>query len=130
MTKDEKMVILGGVKLHGEVKISGAKNSAVAILVASILVKGRCLIENVPKVSDILDLIDIINGLGGKAEFVGEDTVVVDCTDLNKFVASGESVRRMRASSYLMGALLGRLKKASVDLPGAAIRRAPYRPAH
>ena len=118
MTKDEKMVILGGVKLHGEVKISGAKNSAVAILVASILVKGRCLIENVPKVSDILDLIDIINGLGGKAEFVGEDTVVVDCTDLNKFVASGESVRRMRASSYLMGALLGRLKRASVDLPG------------
>ena len=118
MNNEEKMVILGGVKLHGEVKISGAKNSAVAILVASILVKGRCVIENVPHVSDILDLIDIINGLGGVAEFVGEDTVEVDCSDLTDYVASYDSVRKIRASSYLMGALLGRLKKASVALPG------------
>lgn len=118
MNNEEKMVILGGVKLHGEVKISGAKNSAVAILVASILVKGKCVIENVPHVSDILDLIDIINGLGGVAEFVGEDTVEVDCSDLTYYVASYDSVRKIRASSYLMGALLGRLKKASVALPG------------
>ena len=118
MNNEEKMVILGGVNLHGEVKISGAKNSAVAILVASILVKGKCVIENVPHVSDILDLIDIINGLGGVAEFVGEDTVEVDCSDLTDYVASYDSVRKIRASSYLMGALLGRLKKASVALPG------------
>lgn len=118
MNNEEKMVILGGVKLHGEVKISGAKNSAVAILVASILVKGKCVIENVPHVSDILDLIDIINGLGGVAEFVGEDMVEVDCSDLTDYVASYDSVRKIRASSYLMGALLGRLKKASVALPG------------
>lgn len=118
MNNEEKIVILGGVKLHGEVKISGAKNSAVAILVASILVKGKCVIENVPHVSDILDLIDIINGLGGVAEFVGEDTVEVDCSDLTDYVASYDSVRKIRASSYLMGALLGRLKKASVALPG------------
>ena len=118
MNNEEKMVILGGVKLHGEVKISGAKNSAVAILVASILVQGKCVIENVPHVSDILDLIDIINGLGGVAEFVGEDTVEVDCSDLTDYVASYDSVRKIRASSYLMGALLGRLKKASVALPG------------
>lgn len=118
MNNEEKMVILGGVKLHGEVKISGAKNSAVAILVASILVKGKCIIENVPHVSDIIDLIDIINGLGGVAEFVGEDTVEVDCSDLTDYVASYDSVRKIRASSYLMGALLGRLKKASVALPG------------
>ena len=118
MNNEEKMVILGGVKLHGEVKIRSAKNSAVAILVASILVKGKCVIENVPHVSDILDLIDIINGLGGVAEFVGEDTVEVDCSDLTDYVASYDSVRKIRASSYLMGALLGRLKKASVALPG------------
>lgn len=118
MNNEEKMVVLGGVKLHGEVKISGAKNSAVAILVASILVKGKCIIENVPHVSDILDLIDIINGLGGVAEFVGEDTVEVDCSDLTNYVASYDSVRKIRASSYLMGALLGRLNKASVALPG------------
>lgn len=114
----EKMVILGGVRLRGEVKISGAKNSAVAILVAAILVKGKCIIENVPHVSDIIDIIDIINSLGGKAKFVGEDVVEVDCTELNNHVASSDRVRKIRASSYLMGALLGRLKKASVALPG------------
>ena len=63
-------------------------------------------------------MIDIINGLGGVAEFVGEDTVEVDCSDLTDYVASYDSVRKIRASSYLMGALLGRLKKASVALPG------------
>ncbi|HIV85794.1 MAG TPA: UDP-N-acetylglucosamine 1-carboxyvinyltransferase [Candidatus Monoglobus merdigallinarum] len=115
---DEKMVILGGVKLSGEVRISGAKNSAVAILVASILVGDKCVIENVPHVSDIVDLIEIINGLGGRAEFVGEDVIEVDCSELKSHVATGERVRRIRASSYLMGALLGRLKRASVDLPG------------
>ena len=114
----EKMVILGGVRLSGEVKISGAKNSAVAILVAAILVKGKCIIENVPHVSDIIDLIEIINGLGGSARFVGEDMVEVDCTYLSGHVASYESVKKIRASSYLMGALLGRLNKASVALPG------------
>lgn len=114
----EKMVILGGVRLRGEVKISGAKNSAVAILVAAILVKGKCIIENVPHVSDIIDIIDIINSLGGTARFVGEDVVEVDCTELNNHVASSDRVRKIRASSYLMGALLGRLKKASVALPG------------
>lgn len=114
----EKMVILGGVRLNGEVKISGAKNSAVAILVAAILVKGKCIIENVPHVSDIIDLIEIINGLGGSAKFVGEDMVEVDCTYLSGHVASYESVKKIRASSYLMGALLGRLNKASVALPG------------
>ena len=115
---DEKMVILGGVRLGGEVKISGAKNSAVAILVASILVNGKCVIENVPRVSDIYDLIGIINSLGCKAEFVGENVVEIDCTTINSHVATGEAVRKMRASSYFMGALLGRLGKASVDLPG------------
>lgn len=118
MMNDEKMVILGGVKLHGEVKISGAKNSAVAIVVASILVNGKCTIENVPRVSDIMDLINIINDLGGNAKFVGDDIVEVDCSNLTGYVASCAAVRKIRASSYLMGALLGRQKRASVDLPG------------
>lgn len=115
---DEKMVILGGVPLHGEVKISGAKNSAVAILVASILVKGKCVIENVPRVSDIYDLIGIIKSLGCEAGFVGDDVVEVDCTNIRSHVATGPAVRKIRASSYFMGALLGRLHRASVDLPG------------
>ncbi|MEG2381792.1 MAG: UDP-N-acetylglucosamine 1-carboxyvinyltransferase, partial [Oscillospiraceae bacterium] len=114
----EKMVILGGTKLHGDVKISGAKNSAVAILVAAIMVKGKCYIENVPHVSDIIDLIDIIKELGGKAEFIGADAVEIDCTDLNRYEAQYEAVKKIRASSYLMGALLGRFKRARVALPG------------
>ena len=114
----EKLVILGGAKLCGEVEISGAKNSAVALLAASIMVKGKCSIDNVPHVSDIDALIDIINALGGKAGFVSKGTVEIDCTNLNKYEADYEMVRRIRASSYLMGALLGRFKRARVGMPG------------
>lgn len=114
----EKMVILGGARLQGEVRISGAKNSAVAILVAAIMVKGKCVVENVPRVSDILDLIEIIKGLGGQARFTSLDTVEIDCTDLNCFEADYDAVSKIRASSYLMGALLGRFKRARVALPG------------
>ena len=67
----EKMVILGGAKLEGSVEISGAKNSAVAILVAAIMVKGKCHIDNVPHVSEIEVLIEIIKNLGGKARCCG-----------------------------------------------------------
>lgn len=114
----EKLVVLGGTKLSGEVEISGAKNSAVAILAASIMVKGKCCIDNVPHVSDIDALLDIIRRLGGKADFVSKGTVEIDCTNLNRFEADYETVRRIRASSYLMGALLGRFRKARVALPG------------
>ncbi len=114
----EKMVILGGAPLSGVVEISGAKNSAVAILVAAIMVKGKCHIDNVPHVSDIDALIEIINNLGGKAAFVAPGEVEIDCTDLNSFEAGYETVRKIRASSYLMGALLGRFSHARVALPG------------
>lgn len=114
----EKLVILGGAKLNGEVEISGAKNSAVAILAASIMVKGKCRIDNVPHVSDIDALIEIIKGLGGSAAFVDKGVVEIDCTNLDKYEADWESVRRIRASSYLMGALLGRFNHARVGMPG------------
>ena len=114
----EKLVILGGARLSGEVEISGAKNSAVAILAASIMVKGKCRIDNVPHVSDIDVLLGIIKGLGGKAEFVDKSTVEIDCTNLDKYEADYETVRRIRASSYLMGALLGRFHRARVGMPG------------
>ncbi len=114
----EKMVILGGARLSGSVDISGAKNSAVAILVAAIMIKGKCHIENVPHVSDIDDLIEIINNLGGRAEFTDKGVVDIDCTNLEKMEATYDKVRKIRASSYLMGALLGRFKNARVALPG------------
>ena len=114
----EKLVILGGARLEGTVEISGAKNSAVAVLAASIMVKGSCRIENVPNVSDINMLVEIINNLGGRAEMTGEGVIDVDCTELNNYEADYDMVRRIRASSYLMGALLGRFGKARVALPG------------
>ena len=114
----EKLVILGGARLEGSVEISGAKNSAVAILVAAIMVKGKCHIENVPCVSDTQVLIDIINNLGGKATLSADGVAELDCTGIDTFEATYEQVARIRASSYLMGALLGRFGKARVALPG------------
>lgn len=114
----EKLVILGGARLEGSVEISGAKNSAVAILVAAIMVKGKCHIENVPCVSDTQVLIDIINNLGGKATLSADGVAELDCTYIDTFEATYEQVARIRASSYLMGALLGRFSKARVALPG------------
>ncbi len=114
----EKMVILGGAKLEGAVEISGAKNSAVAILVAAIMVNGKCRIDNVPHVSDIEVLVDIINKLGGSAVFVDKGVVEIDCANLTGYEATYETVQKIRASSYFMGALLGRFGKACVALPG------------
>ncbi len=114
----DKYVILGGAKLEGEVEISGAKNSAVALIAAAIMVKGVCVIDNVPLVSDIYVLVDIINKLGGKAFFTGRGVLTIDCTELDCYEAPYETVGKIRASSYLMGALLGRFNNARVSMPG------------
>ncbi|MBO5955340.1 MAG: UDP-N-acetylglucosamine 1-carboxyvinyltransferase [Clostridia bacterium] len=114
----EKYVILGGAKLEGEVEISGAKNSAVALIVAALMVKDVCVIENVPLVSDTYVLMDIINQLGGYAEFVDKGVLKIDSTALDCYEAPYEMVSKIRASSYLMGALLGRFGKARVAMPG------------
>ncbi len=114
----DKLVILGGARLNGEVTISGAKNSAVAIVAAAVLVAGKCVIDNVPDVSDIRVMAEIIERLGGRAEFTAPGVLEVDCTDLNRVEAQYEMVRKIRASSYLMGALLGRFRRAKVALPG------------
>ena len=114
----EKYVILGGAKLEGEVEISGAKNSAVALIVAALMVDGVCVIENVPLVSDTYVLMDIINQLGGHAEFVDKGVLKIDSSHLDCHEAPYEMVSKIRASSYLMGALLGRFGKARGAMPG------------
>ncbi len=113
-----KYVILGGAPLCGEVEISGAKNSAVALIVAALMVKDVCIIENVPAVSDTYVLIDIINQLGGNAGFIDKGVLRIDASSVNKFEAPYEMVSKIRASSYLMGALLGRFCHARVAMPG------------
>ena len=113
-----RYVINGGVSLNGEVTISGAKNAAVAILPAALLVNGKCRIENVPNISDVRILIDIIEGMGAKVERLENGVVEIDSTDLQYTEPNAELVCKMRASYYLMGVQLGRFKRAHVALPG------------
>ncbi len=110
--------IIGGTPLMGEVTVSGAKNAAVAILPATILVGGICRIENVPNISDVRILIDILSGMGAKIEYESENTVLIDCSQVEDTCPDPVLVRKMRASYYLMGALLGRYGHAHVALPG------------
>ena len=110
--------ILGGTPLNGEVTISGAKNAAVAILPAALLVKGVCRIENVPNISDVRILLNIISNMGAKVTSPEPGVVEIDSTGPISIRPDEELVRKMRASYYLMGALLGRFGKAHVALPG------------
>ncbi len=110
--------INGGNPLQGTVTISGAKNAAVAILPATILVKGKCRIENVPDISDVRILLDILADMGAQIQHEEPGVVILDCTNINSTHPNPDLVREMRASYYLMGALLGRFHKANVALPG------------
>jgi len=114
----EKLVIKGGKRLCGEVTIGGAKNAAVAIIPATVLVDGVCTIENVPAIKDVTVICSILEELGAKVNFLDKYTIQIDCSKVDKYTAPYEMVRKMRASYYLLGALLGRLKKADVALPG------------
>ena len=110
--------IIGGTPLSGEVTISGAKNAAVAILPAAVLVAGKCRIENVPDISDVRILLRILEDMGVTVEQPEPGVVVLDSTNVTNTDPDAELVRKMRASYYLMGALLSRFHKASVALPG------------
>ncbi len=114
----EKLVIKGGNKLHGEVTISGAKNAAVAIIPACILVKAKCRLENLPDIKDVKLFLKILEHLNAKITTIDVNTVEIDCSEVNSFTPLGDLTRRMRGSSYLMGALLGRFRRFSVDQPG------------
>ena len=114
----EKLIINGGRPLHGEIEISGAKNAAVAILPAAIMAsKGVCVIDNIPNIEDVHCIERIINSLGCKVK-VDNNSVTIDSSILTSYDANTEDVRKMRASYYLIGALLGRFKKARVEMPG------------
>ena len=115
----DKFVIMGGKKLEGEVVISGAKNAAVAIIPAALLVEGICTIENIPAIKDVDVICNIMEELGAKIEFRdNRHTLVIDCRNLRSYTPSIESVQKMRASYYLIGALLGRFNHAVVAMPG------------
>ena len=114
----EKLLIRGGNKLKGSVTISGAKNAAVAILPACLLVNARCRIENLPDIKDVKLYIRILENLGASIDTIDPNTIEIDCSGVKSWEPVGDLTRKMRGSSYLMGALLGRFRKFSVDPPG------------
>ena len=113
-----KYVIRGGKPLHGAIDISGAKNAAVAIIPAALLVNGTCRIENIPQISDVTSILKILQELGADVRTVDRTTVDIDCTRIHNEQVRLDMARKIRASYYLIGALLGRFGAAEVPLPG------------
>lgn len=113
-----KYIVQGGQPLFGEVRISGAKNAAVAIIPAALLVDGVCRIENIPQISDVTALLKILEQLGAKIRFLNRSDVEIDCRRISTTQVSQELAHKIRASYYLIGALLGRFGEAEVSMPG------------
>ncbi len=114
----DKFVINGGTPLTGEVCISGAKNAAVAILPAVILAESTCVIENVPDVSDVKVLVQLLKDIGAEVEYIDKNTIKINPVGVKKSDITSELARKLRGSYYFIGALLGKFNKASVPLPG------------
>ena len=114
----DKYVINGGIPLHGEVEISGAKNAAVAIIPAALLVEGVCRIENIPQISDTDMLLTILVDLGAKVRFINKSTIEIDCTNACYKNAPYDLMRKIRASYYFIGSMLGRFGSAKTTMPG------------
>ena len=110
--------IIGGASLEGSVTISGAKNAAVAILPAALLVNGEVRIENVPDISDVRILLEILEKLGVQVQKPEPNVVLLDCANITSTQPEAALVKKMRASYYLMGSLLGRFGNCHVALPG------------
>nr|WP_314868427.1 UDP-N-acetylglucosamine 1-carboxyvinyltransferase [uncultured Campylobacter sp.] len=110
--------INGGKKLSGSVKISGAKNSALPLIALSILSKNEVVIKNLPAVSDIHTLIQLLSNLGAKCEFLDANTAKIDPREVNSTKAIYDIVRKMRASILVLGPLLARFRHCEVSLPG------------
>ncbi len=114
----EQFVIKGGRPLVGTVEIGGAKNAALAILAASLMTSETISIDNLPNVTDINALLEAIERIGGHVEHTGPHSVKLNCAHIDSFNIDCDCIRKIRASYYLLGALLGRYKRATVPLPG------------
>lgn len=114
----DKILINGPCKLKGEVEVSGAKNAAVAILPATLLVEGKCHLENVPNISDIRSFVKILESLGSKIEYLSEHEMIIDNSNIHTTTAPYDLTSKFRASYYLLGALIGKCGTAQISLPG------------
>ncbi|MDD6050274.1 MAG: UDP-N-acetylglucosamine 1-carboxyvinyltransferase [Clostridiales bacterium] len=118
MPAKEKMLITGGNPLMGEVRVSGGKNTAVAVIPATLLCNEPCTIENLPDISDVYALVDILRSLGARVDYVPNAFMTVDPRPAEGWKVNYADSQRLRASYYLLGALLGRRNEAEVYLPG------------
>ena len=114
----EKIIVEGGRQLEGEVEISGFKNAAVAIIPATLLAGDKCVIENLPEISDVSILSNILQGLGASVSSKGKKSLEIDTSNIENCFIDYEDAKDLRASYYFLGAALGRFKKARVVYPG------------
>ena len=116
----EKIVINGGKPLFGQVEISGSKNAALPIIYACVLVKGKCILENIPDISDLRNTFRILGAAGANIERIDRNTYAIDCTDFEVGTSDRELelVSKIRGSYYLLGAEFGRFGKSRVAFPG------------
>ena len=114
----EQYIIKGGIPLHGEVEIGGAKNAALAILAAANMTNETVYIDNLPDVRDINALLDAMEKIGTHVERINSHAVKINGSSVENFIVESESMKKIRASYYLLGALLGKYRKAQVPLPG------------
>ncbi len=114
----EKIVIKGGNRLCGSVEISGAKNAAVAIIPATLLAQDVCRIENIPNISDVSCMVKILSNMGATVKYINKHTIEIDTRHVNSYIVPHEMTKKLRASYYHIGALLGRYGRAKVALPG------------
>ncbi len=114
----EKLIVKGGTPLHGTISISGAKNAAVAIIPACLLIKDKCRLENLPDIKDTKLFLNILQGLGAEINVIDKNTVEIDATPVSSHQPPDDLARKMRGSSYLIGALLGRFRQCVIATPG------------
>jgi len=113
----DKFIIQGGKKLSGSVKVSGSKNSSLALMPASILASGKSFLKNTPELNDVITMSKLLKHLGAEIKFKNE-VLELDTSGIKEFTAPYEHVKKMRASVYVLGPLLARFGKAKVSLPG------------
>ena len=114
----EKIVVRGGTPLFGNVEISGMKNAALPIIYACVLVKSKCIIENIPGVRDVTVSFNILRSMGASIRMLSKNTYEIDCSHIDIEAVPADAFRKMRASYYLLGAELGRMGRAKVGFPG------------
>ena len=113
----ERFFVEGGNRLHGEVKVSGAKNAALKMIAASLLAPGRTTLRNVPHIRDVETMLAVLSGLGAESDFDG-NTLSIDAGDVHSYTAPYDLVRQMRASIVVLGPLVARFGEAEVSAPG------------